>query len=185
MMCAATNNKYDGCCDETVKHHVTLMALEGKNEVAAFHAELARQGIKPAASGDLWSKNGVALFGLVSHGIRRHVVVDPVSRLSVPKWTLVEKLCGSVPCKQKRHTSEYIGELSDEAWANSGLSDPIADIFARVSDNGSNMIKGWEEGFQVLPLRINRAPCLMIEAELAFVCVARRRHVLTTLSSCL
>ena len=28
------------------------------------------------------------------------------------------------------------------------LQKPIEQIFARVSDNGSNMIKGWEDGFQ-------------------------------------
>ena len=47
------------------------MGMEGKAECTEFHRELLDAGIKPAASGDLWSKNSTALFGLVSHGIRR------------------------------------------------------------------------------------------------------------------
>ncbi|KAL1527009.1 hypothetical protein AB1Y20_015697 [Prymnesium parvum] len=64
-----------------------------------------------------------------------------------------------VPCKKKRHTAEHIGELSDAAWASSGLRHPVEDIFVRVSDNGANMIKGWSEGFQ--------SPCLDHTLELS------------------
>lgn len=148
MMSAATNGRYDGCGDTTVKQHLTMMAQEGKQEVTDFHAELQRLGVKPTASGDLWSKNKTALFGLVSHGIRRARVVDGHG-IAKPKWVMVEKLCGAVPCKKHRHTGEHIGELSDAAWASSGLQNPVEDIFVRVSDNGANMIKGWSEGFQV------------------------------------
>ena len=49
------NDKYDGCCEKTVKQHATAMEMEGKQECAAFHAELLGAGVKPAASGDLWS----------------------------------------------------------------------------------------------------------------------------------
>ena len=63
------------------------------------------------------------------------------------KWEMVEKLAGAVPCSKDRHTGEHIGEMSDEAWAKSGLKEPTQDIFIRVCDNGSNMIKGWETGF--------------------------------------
>lgn len=148
MMSAATNDRYDGCANETVKAHMTAMADEGRKEVQAFHATLKAQGVKPAMSGDLWSKNRTALFGIVTHGIRREQCIGPDGFMK-SKWVMVEKLCGSVPCSRKRHTGEHIGELSDAAWASSGLHDPVHDIFARVSDNGSNMIKGWQEGFQV------------------------------------
>jgi hypothetical protein len=150
MMAAATGGKYDGCCNKTVEQHVVAMGMEGKAECTEFHRELLAAGVKPAASGDLWSKNSTALFGLVSHGIRR--TEEPQSDGSKKiKWTMVEKLAGAVPCSKHRHTGEHIGELSNTAWAESGLKKPVEEIFARVSDNGSNMIKGWEEGF--------RAPC--------------------------
>ena len=150
MMATATNGKYDGCCNKTVEHHVMAMGMEGKAECSEFHRELLAGGVKPAASGDLWSKNGTALFGLVSHGIRRVETPQPDGPPAV-KWEMCEKLAGAVPCSAHRHTGEHIGELSDEAWAATGLKKPVQEIFVRVSDNGSNMIKGWQEGFQ--------APC--------------------------
>jgi hypothetical protein len=54
-----------------------------------------------------------------------------------------------VPCSDRRHTGEYIGELSNSAWTGSGIVKPTEEIFARISDNSSNMIKGWKDGFQV------------------------------------
>ena len=144
MMSSASNGKYDGCCNKTVQQHVHAMAVEGKTECTEFHMNLLGQGIKPAASGDLWSKNSTALFGLVSHGIRRseHAPEGGV------KWEMVEKLAGSVPCSKFRHTGEHIGTMSDTSWKETGISKPTEEIFARVSDNGSNMISGWQEGFQ-------------------------------------
>jgi hypothetical protein len=82
MMSTATNGSYDGCCDKTVRQHVVAMGMEGKEECTAFHRELLADNIKPAASGDLWSKNGTALFGLVSHGIRR------TSTPHLPQWEM-------------------------------------------------------------------------------------------------
>ncbi|KAL1527151.1 hypothetical protein AB1Y20_015832 [Prymnesium parvum] len=71
MMFTATGGKYDGCCAKTVKANISGMAKEGKQEVIEFHKELLDRGVKPSASGDLWSKNRTALFGLISHGIQR------------------------------------------------------------------------------------------------------------------
>ena len=147
MMSTATNGKYDGCCDKTAKQHVTAMSMEGKKECSDFHSEMLAAGVKPAASGDLWSKNSTALFGLVSHGIRRTETKRSDGSTSV-KWEMVEKLAGAVPCSNERHTGEHIGTLSNDAWAATGLKEPVENIFLRVSENGSNMIKGWEEGFQ-------------------------------------
>jgi len=150
MMSAATSGVYDGCCHKTVKQHIYSMAMDGKAEAKEFHQAMLKDGVKPAASGDLWSKNGTALFGLVSHGIVRTVVCDKANPLKkVPVWTMCEKLSGSVPCSEDRHTGEFIGTLSDEAWAAGGIDKPIEQIFVRVSDNGANMLKGWEEGFQM------------------------------------
>ena len=148
MMATATGEKYDGCCPSTVMQHAVAMGMEGKEECADFHRELLADGVKPAVSGDLWSKNSTALFGLVSHGIRREVTPDPAGGKPTVEWNMVEKLAGAVPCSKHRHTGERIGQMSDSAWAESGLTRPTEQIFARVSDNGSNMIKGWEEGFQ-------------------------------------
>ena len=150
MMSSATSGKYDGCCSRTVQQHVVAMGMEGKAECTKFHQELLSDGIKPAASGDLWSKNSTALFGLVSHGIRRTETRQGNSSVRV-KWEMVEKLAGAVPCSTHRHTGEHIAELSNNSWAETGIKQPTEELFVRISDNGSNMIKVWEEGFQ--------APC--------------------------
>jgi len=76
------------------------LAEEGKQEVSEYHAELLRQGVKPTASGDLWSKNKTALFGLVSHGIRRVRVVN-AHGIAKRKWEMVEKLCGAA-CRARK-----------------------------------------------------------------------------------
>ena len=146
MESAATNGKYDGCCDKTVKAHSTAMAHEGKQEAKDFHMALLAEGVKPCASGDLWSKNGTSLFGLVSHGIRR-TQEKQMDGSTIVQWTMVEKLSGSVPCSKERHTGDHIAQISDQAWATTGLDKPVEQIFERVCDNGSNMIKGWNEGF--------------------------------------
>lgn len=72
MMGNATSGKYDGCCAKTVEQHVVAMGMEGREECAEFHRELLADGVKPAASGDLWSKNGTALFCTVWHSVPRH-----------------------------------------------------------------------------------------------------------------
>ena len=148
MMSASTNNVYDGCCEKTVKQHITCMAQEGKAECTELHRSMLAAGVKPAASGDLWSKNGTALFGLVSHGIRREEQVLPGGVKNVT-WTMSEKLAGAVPCNADRHTGIHIADLSNAAWKDTGLDHPITQLFGRISDNGSNMVKGWEEGFQI------------------------------------
>ena len=118
-MATATSGKYDGCCAATIEQHAVAMGMEGKEECTSFHRELLAGGIKPAASGDLWSKNSTALFGIVSHGIRRTETPQPGGKPAV-KWEMVEKLSGAVPCSKQRHTGEHIGEMSNTAWAATG-----------------------------------------------------------------
>ncbi|KAL1504112.1 hypothetical protein AB1Y20_010522 [Prymnesium parvum] len=95
----------------------------------------------------LWSKNQTALFGLVSHGIVRIEVTAEDGSRSVT-WKMQEKLCGAVPCSRDRHTGKFIGDISAESWRAAGIENPIEQLSARVSDNGSNMMKGWSDGFQ-------------------------------------
>lgn len=41
MMQAATNGRYDGCCEKTIKHHMSVMADdEGRAEVKRLHQQL-------------------------------------------------------------------------------------------------------------------------------------------------
>ncbi len=67
------------------------------------------------------------MFGLVSHGIRRTSAPQEDGSVVV-KWKMVEKLAGAVPCSDRRHTGEHIGELSNAAWAASGIVKPTEDM---------------------------------------------------------
>ena len=125
MLQTATGGKYDGCSEKTViKQHISCAAAEGKAECTEFHRQVLASGTKPAASGDLWSKNGTALFGLVSHGIRRRAEqqVDGTTKVT---WERREKLAGAVPCNTDRHTGDHIAELSNEAWRGTGINKPV------------------------------------------------------------
>jgi hypothetical protein len=73
MMATATNGNYDGCCHKTVQGHVVVMGMEGKEGCTVFHHELLADNIKPAASGNLWSKNSTALFGLGHISTKKNV----------------------------------------------------------------------------------------------------------------
>ena len=125
MMETATSGMYDGCCEKTVKSHITCMAKEGKDECTEFHRAVLASGTKPAASGDLWSKNGTALFGLVSHGIERRVEQQSDATQKVT-WEMKEKLAGAVPCNSDRHTGLHVSDLSHEAWRRNLNQDPCA-----------------------------------------------------------
>ena len=82
--------------DETVKTHLSLLGAEGKALGRDFIVRLLKSGVKPSISGDLWSDNGMGLFGIYAHGIA--------------DWsTGSEKaLIGLVACESERHTAENV-----------------------------------------------------------------------------
>lgn len=88
------------------------------------------------------------------------------------KWTMHEMLAGAVPCSKDRHTGDYICEISNDAWAATGIASPIEELFARVSDNGANMIKGWQDGFQT--------PCCDHTLELSVKMYNQHREICPT-----
>ena len=80
-------------------------------------------GLKVTLSGDLWSSHGTALFGLVMHGITKD-------------WEMKELLAGAIPARLDPHTGEWVITATQEALKT--------DIHRALRDNGSNMVKGWE-----------------------------------------
>ena len=139
-MLAATNGLYEGCCDKTVKQHLTALSMDGRNEAKLFNESLLEDGIKPSVSGDLWSAHGTALFGMVSHGVERWKDGD-----GVVHYDMEEVLMGAIPCTQEHHTGELIDNMSREEWKKSGITKPEEQLFIKVCDNAANMIKGWNE----------------------------------------
>ena len=136
LMRAASSQAYSGCCHTVVAGNITQSSAEGLTIAVKFHDLLAADGLKPTVSGDLWSKKGCALLGLISHGILAAPCKD-----GTVDWVMLEVLTGAVPCAKEHHTGEHVGALSNDAWAKVHIEDPVRDIFRRKSDEGSNMIK--------------------------------------------
>lgn len=75
-------------CQETIKTHLTLLGDEGKALARDFIVRLIKSGVKPSISGDLWSDNGMGLFGIYAHGITE-------------TWVMEKALIGLVACDDK------------------------------------------------------------------------------------
>ena len=54
---------------------------------------LLKSGVKPSISGDLWSENGMGLFGIYAHGFTE-------------TWVMEKALIGLVACETKRHNAD-------------------------------------------------------------------------------
>ena len=94
---------------QTVSQHIMLLGSEGKVIARNFFVRLLRSGVKPTITGDLWSENGMGLFGIYAHSIS-------------DTWVLETALIGLVGCESKRHTAEHIQMWTDEALKGIGLT---------------------------------------------------------------
>ena len=95
LLSAATDTGWTGCCRTIVKGHVAAMAEEGKQKTIRLHQTVLGDGLKIVISADLWSKNGIALLGILSHAIVE--IKGPDGKMM---WQMVELLSGAVPCKK-------------------------------------------------------------------------------------
>ena len=137
---AATDGAYEGCCSKTVQGHVAKLAVEGRAKTSLLHSLVLEAGFRIVVSADLWSKNGVALLGILSHAI-----VELVDDKGAPVWLMVELLSGAVPCKKYRHTGAYVETATFGELAKTGIDKPTEQIFKAKTDRGSNMIKGYDK----------------------------------------
>ena len=149
LLRAATQEAYEGTCGKTIAKIVSQLAVAGKQNVSAAHSYILHgEMLRTVFSADYWSKNGVALLVILSHFIVRKRL-QPGDREVV--WTMHEMLAGAIPCSDDRHTGEHTEEISLEAWEEIGVAKPEDDIFHTKTDEGSNMIKGYE--------KLRRSPC--------------------------
>ena len=137
---AMSGGAHDGADARTIKSHVSQMAVKGRENGAETVALLLKDGMKVTISADLWSKNGCALLGILFHGILRQPLLG-----GKYKWCMVEKLAGAVPCRDSRHTGEYVFEASIAELEKLGIDDPNEQVFRGKTDRGSNMVKGYEK----------------------------------------
>ena len=127
-------------------------------------------GNKVSITGDLWSSNGMGLFGIYAHGM--------------PSFRMEKKLIALVACGSDRHTAVNISDWTDEALSEIGMrvgdllgtddkegtdvidrlnrlyltpedldrlgidrdaTDPNVFVFKKVSDNGANIKAAWND----------------------------------------
>ena len=166
--------RYELPDNATVSRHLKLLGAEGKINAREFLVRCLASGIKISISGDLWSENGMGLFGIYAHGM--------------PSFKMEKMLIGLVACESARHTAVNISNWTDEALKDIGLhvdgllgasgeaqeissinrtyiqpedldrlgisresTDPDDFIFKKVSDNGANMKAAWDVNDLWLP----------------------------------
>jgi hypothetical protein len=130
----------------TTLNHVVLLGSEGKKKLYDVNTSLREKGIKPGAAGDIWSSHGVSLFGMCQYDM-------------TDDWKIRELLLAASPFST-RHTGDAIDSKTRDACVEAGLPhDVYSGLFFPVSDNGANMVKGWE-GF-------GRGPCTVHTGQLS------------------
>lgn len=87
-------------------------------------------------AGDIWSDRGCSLMGILLCGISK-------------KWKMEEWLAAATPFGSTRHTGAAIDSITVEALKRAGISwaseaEVYEGVHGKVSDNASNMAKGWE-----------------------------------------
>ena len=96
-------------CRATVERELSILGAEGKARAREFVVKLLRSGVKVSITGDLWSENGMGLFGIYSHGI------------DADTWEMRKMLIGLVACESERHTAANITKWTEEALEGIGM----------------------------------------------------------------
>ena len=156
---------------QTVQRHLQLLGAEGKGIAHNFLVRCLKAGVKISITGDLWSENGMGLFGIYAHGM--------------PKFKMEKVLISLVACESERHTAVNIEKWTEQALKDIGLkvpsllgtaaaddlvtavtlerlertdlerlgidadapmdADPNMFIFKKISDNGANIKVAWDD----------------------------------------
>jgi hypothetical protein len=112
--------RYELPSEPTVHRELMLLGAEGKSRARNFCVGLLKSGVKISITGDLWSSNGMGLFGMYAHGISNRGILDDNGN-EVYKWEVEKMLIGLVACEDERHTSENIQKWTKEALEGIGL----------------------------------------------------------------
>ena len=96
-------------CRQTVTRQLSLLGADGKAMGCDFIKRLLKSGVRPSISGDLWSDNGMGLFGIFAHGITETFVME-------------KYLIALIACDSERHTAPNIAKWTKEALEGIGLT---------------------------------------------------------------
>ena len=118
-----------------VSGHILQMSAEGQVRLKEWVTGMMIDRIKPTMAGDIWSDRGCSLMGINLYGISKI-------------WTLDEWLAAATPFGSIRHTGAAIDSITVDALKRGGISwgsqaEVYEGIHGKVSDNASNMAKGW------------------------------------------
>ena len=124
---SASRVSYKGACYDINIGIAHQLGSVGMSKATQLISDLRDDGIKISIAGDLWSYNGMAIYGICGHGITRN-------------WEMkIVVLAAS--CGHERHTGEYMLTL----LARVGIESTSDSVFKRVCDNGSNMVLAWDK----------------------------------------
>ena len=129
---SASRGSYKGACYDNNIGIAHQLGSLGMSKATQFISDLRDDGIKISIAGDLWSDNGMALFGICGHGITSN-------------WEMKTVLLAASPCGHERHTGEYIEAQTKTLLARVGIEYTPECVFKRVRDNGSNMVLAWDK----------------------------------------
>ena len=133
--------------------YVLRLSDQGRARLVKEIDGLQEEGIMPSIAGDIWGENGISIFGITVYFINKD-------------FQLVERLVQAIPFGSQQHTGVNIERASKKALAEMHigafkegevaaqgqlapvLEDTVSEsIHTKVSDKGSNMVKGWD-GFE-------------------------------------
>ena len=130
-----TTGAWDPPNNANVSREILSMSAEGQLRVKEWMSNLMIDRIKPSMAGDIWSDRGCSLMGINLYGISK-------------SWVMDEWLGAATPFGSTRHTGDAIDTLTVDALKRTGISwssqgAVYEGIHGKVSDNASNMAKGW------------------------------------------
>ena len=138
LMQTATSGAYSGACRATVDGLISASKESGKAKCVRKTQSILNSGIFPSLTGDLWSKNGMALLGMMLHAI------DEMVEAGKLRWNMDEWLAGAIPASTHHHTAQWIKGASNTACNQLGMARPEQQLFLKGSDQGANMVKAWD-----------------------------------------
>lgn len=122
-----------------VQANILRMSAAGQSRAGEFLLQMSEERIKPSMGGDIWGDRGCSILGIMGYGIDS-------------TWTMREYLLAATPFYTQRHTGDAIDAMTLDAFKLLGdgvdkwtsEADVYEGIHGKVSDNGSNMKKGWK-----------------------------------------
>ncbi|KAK3269948.1 hypothetical protein CYMTET_21631 [Cymbomonas tetramitiformis] len=131
------------CYHTVIDILLSSLSAEGKVKVMEALKKSLDLGILPSIAGDIWSEGGIAIFGVLVYWIDAN-------------FNYFERVLAAIPFSAVRHTGEELERATKEACSAIGIGkygtlnadmfeDTVVDfVHCTVSDNATNIVKGWE-----------------------------------------